>query len=104
MARAQKVFDTRMDTLSRTQVQQEVQRQKTLEKHEKERADFEKRRQQEEIEQSTNRLVHGDWAKQGEVMRQKKQQTEEAQAAAAAKADKVDSSYVAEALDLENDD
>ena len=68
-----------------------------MEKHEKERADFEKRRQQqEEIEQSTNRL-HGDWAKRGEA-------TEEAQAAAAAKADEVDSSYVVEALDIKNDD
>ena len=103
MARAQKVFDTRMDTLSRTQVQREVQHQKTLEKHEKERADFEKRRQQEEIEQ--NRRIdqlQRDWAKRREAMRQKKQM-EEAQAAAAAKPNEVDSSDVAEALDLGND-
>ena len=100
MARAQKVFDSRMDNLSRSQVQREVQHQKTLEKHEKERADFEKRRQHEEIAQ--NRRIdqlRRDWAARREAMRQKKQM-EEAQAAAAAKTDEVDSSDVAVASDL----
>jgi len=77
MARAQKVFDTRMDTLSRTQVQREAQHQKTLEKHEKERADFEKRRQQEEIEQNRRiEQLKRDWAKRREAMSQKKQMEE----------------------------
>jgi WNK lysine deficient protein kinase len=92
MVRAQKVFDTRMDNLSRTQVQREAQHLKTLEKHEKERADFEKRRQQEEIEQNRRiEQLQRDWAKRREAMRQKKQM-EEAQAAAAGNADQGHSS------------
>jgi len=81
MARAQKVFDTRMDNLARTQVQREAQHQKTLERHQKERADFEKRRQQEEIEQNRRiEQLQKDWAERREAMRQKKQR--DAQAAA----------------------
>lgn len=72
MMRAQKVFDTRMDTLQRTQVQREALHQKTLEKHQKERADFEKRRQQEEIEQNRRiEQLQKDWAMRREAMRQK---------------------------------
>ncbi len=83
MMRAQKVFDTRMDTLQRTQVQREALHQKTLEKHEKERADFEKRRQQEEIEQNRRiEQLQKDWARRREAMRQK--QLAEAQEAEAA--------------------
>lgn len=82
MARAQKVFDSRMDNLSRTQVQREAQHKKTLEKHQKERADFEKRRQQEEIEQNRRiEQLQKDWEKRRDAMRQKKQM-EEALAAA----------------------
>lgn len=72
MLRAQKVFDTRMDNLQRSQVQREVQHQKTLEKHEKERADFGKRRAQAEIEQSRRiEQLQKDWASRREEMRQK---------------------------------
>ena len=83
MMRAQRVFDTRMDNLARSQVQREVQHLKTLEKHEKERADFEKRRQQEETEQNRRiEQLQKDWASRREAMRQK--QLAEAQAAESA--------------------
>lgn len=52
LMRAKKVFASRMDNLVRTQHQREAQHQKTLEQHQKERASFEKRLQQEEIEQN----------------------------------------------------
>ena len=52
--------------------QREAQHLKTLEKHEKERADFEKRRQQEEIEQNKRiEQLQKDWASRREAMRQK---------------------------------
>jgi WNK lysine deficient protein kinase len=68
--RAKKVFDARMDNLQRTQVQREALHLKTLEKHEKERVDFEKRMQQEEIEQN-RRIEHlqKEWDKRREAMR-----------------------------------
>ena len=50
--RAKKVFDNRMDNLQRSQIEREAQHQKTLEKHQKERAEFEKRLAQEEREQN----------------------------------------------------
>ena len=52
MLRAQKVFDNRMDNLQRSKQEKEFQHQKTLEKHEKERIDIEKRARQEEILQT----------------------------------------------------
>lgn len=51
MLRAQKVFDNRMDNLQRSKLEKEFQHQKTLEKHEKERIEFERRAKQEEAEQ-----------------------------------------------------
>jgi hypothetical protein len=50
--RAKKVFGSRMDNITRLQHEREAQHQKTLSEHEKRRADFEKRLQQEEIEQN----------------------------------------------------
>jgi len=52
MLRAKKVFVNRMDNLQRTQSEREAQHKKTLEKHKKERVEFEKRMQQEAIEQN----------------------------------------------------
>lgn len=52
LQRAKKVFDNRMDNLQRSQIEREAQHQKTLEKHQKERSEFEKRLQQEEKEQN----------------------------------------------------
>lgn len=50
--RAKKAFDTRMDNLQRSKVEKEAQHLKTLEKHEKEKADFEKRVKMAEEEQN----------------------------------------------------
>ena len=52
MLRAQKVFDNRMDNLQRSKQEKEFQHQKTLEKHQKERTEIEKRARQEEILQN----------------------------------------------------
>ena len=52
LMRAKKVFDNRMDNLQRSQIEREAQHQKTLERHQKEKAEFEKRLQQEAREQS----------------------------------------------------
>jgi len=52
MMRTKKVFDNRMDNLQRTQSQREAQHKKSVEKHQKDRVEFEKRIQQEEIEQN----------------------------------------------------
>ena len=50
--RAKKAFDTRMDNLQRSKVEKEAQHLKTLEKHEREKADFEKRVKMAEEEQN----------------------------------------------------
>eukprot|EP00977_Amphora_coffeiformis_P011115 scaffold2657_cov89-Amphora_coffeaeformis.AAC.9 len=55
LERAKKVFDSRMVNLQRSQKEKEKEHLKTLEKHEKERAEFEKRRALEE-EQQQRRL------------------------------------------------
>jgi len=55
--RAMKVYNSRMDNLQRSQVEREAQHLKTVEKHEKERADFEKRLAQ-EAEQQNKRMEH----------------------------------------------
>jgi hypothetical protein len=55
LERAKKVFDSRMVNLQRSQKEKEKEYLKTLEKHEKERAEFEKRRAQEN-EQQQRRL------------------------------------------------
>ena len=50
--RAKKVFDSRMDNMQRMHFQREAQHQKTLVKHQTDRAEFEKRLQREELEQN----------------------------------------------------
>ena len=77
LMRAKKVFVNRMDNLQRTQVQREAQHKKTLEQHQKDRAAFEKRLQQEEIEQN-RRIEHmqKEWDRRREEVRLK-QQTDE---------------------------
>jgi hypothetical protein len=55
LQRTQKVFHNRMDNLQRSQIEREAQHQKTLERHQKERAEFERRLAQEE-EQQNKRL------------------------------------------------
>ena len=50
--RAKKAFDTRMDNLQRSKVEKEARHLKTLEKHEREKADFEKRVKMAEEEQN----------------------------------------------------
>jgi hypothetical protein len=65
--RAKKVFDNRMDNLQRSQVEREAQHLKTLEKHEKERLEFEKRLAL-EAEQQNKRieLLQREWDKRRE--------------------------------------
>ena len=69
LQRAKKVFYNRMDNLQRSQVEREAQHQKTLEKHEKERLDFEKRLAQEE-EQQNRRIeqLQREWDKRRETV------------------------------------
>jgi WNK lysine deficient protein kinase len=69
LQRAKKVFDSRMDSLQRSQVEREAQHLKTLEKHEKERAEFEKRLQN-EAEQQNRRieLLQREWDKKRETV------------------------------------
>ena len=50
--RAKKAFDTRMDNLQRSKVEKEARHLKTLEKHEREKADFDKRVKMAEEEQN----------------------------------------------------
>ena len=69
---SKKVFDTRMDNLQRTQHQREALHLRTLEKHQKERAEFEKRMQQEEIEQNRRiEQLQREWDRRREAVRQK---------------------------------
>lgn len=71
LKRAKKVFVNRMDNLQRTLVQREAQHQKTLEQHQKDRTAFEKRLQQEEIEQNRRiELMQKEWDRQREEVRQ----------------------------------
>jgi hypothetical protein len=69
LQRAKKVFDSRMDNLQRSQLEREAQHQKTLEKHEKERADFEKRLAI-EAEQQNKRIkqLQSEWNKRRETL------------------------------------
>jgi len=72
--RAKKVFVNRMDNLQRTQVEREARHQKTLKQHQKDRAAFEKRLQQEEIEQN-RRIVQmqKEWDRRREEVRLQEQ-------------------------------
>ena len=69
LERATKVFVNRMDNLQRSQVEREAQYLKTLEKHEKERIEFEKRLAQ-EAEQQQRRIeqLQRDWDKKRETI------------------------------------
>lgn len=73
LQRARKVYDSRMDSLQRCKVEREEQHLKTLEKHEKERAEFEKRLAQ-EAEQQRKRIqqLQLEWDRQRELARTKK--------------------------------
>ena len=76
LERAKKVFDNRMDNLQRSQIEREAQHLKTLEKHEKEKAEFEKRLAQ-EAEQQQRRIeqLQREWDKKRETIAiQKKKQ------------------------------
>lgn len=76
LERAKKVFVNRMDNLQRSQIEREAQHLKTLEKHEKERAEFEKRLAQ-ETEQQQRRIeqLQREWDKKRETIAiQKKKQ------------------------------
>jgi hypothetical protein len=67
--RAQKVFDSRMDNLQRSKLEKEEQHKKTLEKHEKERIEFEKRVQQEAKEQSQRlEKMQREWESQRQLL------------------------------------
>jgi hypothetical protein len=73
LLRAKKVFDNRMDSLQRSQVEREVQHQKTLERHEKERADYEKRLAQEADQQSRRiEQLQRDWDRRRDSLAQHK--------------------------------
>ena len=77
LMRAKKVFVNRMDNLQRTQVQREAQHKKTLEQHQKDRAAFEKRLQQEEIEQNRRiEQMQKEWDRRREEVRLKQQADE----------------------------
>lgn len=68
---AKKVFDSRMENLARSQTEKEAQHLKTLEKHEKERADFEKKRVQEEQQQMKRiEQIQKEWDKKREILAQ----------------------------------
>jgi hypothetical protein len=77
LLRAKKVFDNRMDSLQRSQVEREVQHQKTLDRHEKERADFEKRLAQ-EGEQQSRRIeqLQREWDRRRESLAQLKRNSQ----------------------------
>lgn len=69
MTRAMKAFDTRMDNLQRSKEQKEAQHLQTLQKYEKERAEFEKKVRMAEAER-TKRLadIEQDFARQRELL------------------------------------
>jgi len=67
--RAQKVFDSRMDNLQRSKLEKEMQHKKTLQKHERERLEFEKRVEQEAKEQSLRlEKMQREWEAQRELL------------------------------------
>ena len=71
--RTQKVFVSRMDNLQRSKLEKEELHKKTLQKHEKERLEFEKRLQQEEIEQSLRlEKMQREWETQRQILEQAK--------------------------------
>lgn len=73
LQRAKKVFDNRMDNLQRSQIEREAQHKKTLEKHQKERAEFEKRLQQEAKEQNRRiEQLQREWDRKREVLAKNK--------------------------------
>lgn len=68
LLRAKKAFYTRMDNLQRSKEEREAQHLKTLEKHEKEKIEFEKRLKQAEAEQNRRlEQLEKDWARQRET-------------------------------------
>ena len=74
LQRATKVFDSRMGNLQRSQVEKEEQHKKTLEKHEKDRAEFERRiAEEEKLKMKRIEEIHREWEKKREtVSRQKR--------------------------------
>ena len=78
LQRAKKVFYNRMDNLQRSQIEREAQHQKTLERHQKERAEFEKRLQQEEKEQNRRiEQLQREWDRRREVLSKNKRRESE---------------------------
>jgi len=69
---AKKVFDSRMENLERSRIEKEAQHKETLEKHEKERLAFEKKRTIEE-EQQLRRIeqLQKEWDKKRETLAQR---------------------------------
>jgi WNK lysine deficient protein kinase len=73
IVRAQKVFDSRMDNLQRSKQEKEALHKKTLQKHEKEKIEFEKRLQQEEIEQNQRlEKIQREWETQRQLLEMSK--------------------------------
>jgi WNK lysine deficient protein kinase len=73
IVRAQKVFDSRMDNLQRSKQEKEALHKKTLQKHEKEKVEFEKRLQQEEIEQNQRlEKIQREWEAQRQLLEMSK--------------------------------
>lgn len=82
LLRAKKAFYTRMDNLQRSKEEREAQHLKTLEKHEKEKIEFEKRLKQAEAEQSRRlEQLEKDWARQRETVARVRQGREGARLA-----------------------
>jgi hypothetical protein len=95
LLRAKKVFDSRMDSLQRSQVEREVQHQKTLERHGKERADFEKRLAQENDQQSRRiQQLQSEWDRRRESLAQHKRNPQTASVASSNSPDSLDASFV----------
>eukprot|EP00980_Cylindrotheca_fusiformis_P016695 scaffold5024_cov136-Cylindrotheca_fusiformis.AAC.24 len=70
VSRAKKVFDSRMDNMTRLQHEREAQHQKSLSEHERRRADFEKRLQQEEIQQNRRiEQLQEEWERKRQELR-----------------------------------
>lgn len=78
LQRAQKVFDNRMDNLQRSQIEREAQHQKIIEKHEKDRAEYERRLAQ-EAEQQSRRIeqLQREWDRKREMLAQAKRKKAE---------------------------
>ncbi|CAB9508573.1 Probable serine/threonine-protein kinase WNK5 [Seminavis robusta] len=87
LQRAKKVFDNRMDNLQRSQIEREAQHKKTLEKHHKERVEFEKRLQQEEKEQNRRiEQLQREWDRRREVLNKTKRKVSEEEGTLSAEA------------------